>query len=1710
MKQYTKEEEERLRSLGRKFREDKEKSCKRNFNKLPLAVRDFIESADINSPESVMYSEFKKYIEEKGAPSGFIEEKMPEIFDGYINSKHKKHLLYTLDHLHERIYTVGYYRRSMRSGSAEIIADFSLRKIKAFATRDYVPDDVCDYLEDKVPEEVLGNKMFLNINGALADIIAAEIDFGNERLIGILTDCINGDNDVVMDREYISAIVRSHAQKMYELLGKLLCAARLQEGLRQAICETMDEGTPDAFIYLTKVIIDNNFIRFSSVKRAFAVWLGFLQYDVTKLDRISNKMSEYVYSCITDRTKIEEFLDSEDSLKIHVALWSIGFYEVRDLVDKIYEIVEKGSRHQVISASFSVGIVHEDFLYNRCALPVIRKYRDDNEVLAGYMNYFMKGYDSKLYNRNFSATDYFTNAEEAEEYYDILKGIYNDISGKKATFDPYIFEWYNAELTKSQLIIRMAYIAATLKDDAKKDEICGMLKDASPDDRHRIIEYILGEPNTKIQRETLTAALCDKAEYVRKTAYDTLEKCKDKITSENYMQMEEMLRYKAADAREKLIKLLMEQDDEALCGTIERLLSDKKEEKRTAALDMVINLTKEETRKELFEKVAKAAAAIENPSTKEKILLESICPSDTAKENAETMREALFTENDIYEPGDADGEMSDKCIKTFMDYFPDSDVGRALNSAVYKKGILGLFKDVVGNKKDCASFETAYSDLKKFGAFIKEHEKDEFRGCNGEMTLVGGNVWSFYTDGENGERTIPFKDMWMRYIKENIPDKCRFYRMYLLSMDLSEYGNIFMSDEIVEKLYGNGFSKQVGFDYRGHAARIISELIDLFVPKKDRQLIALSVAMYFVEAVPLQELYKTNSDRYYRHVSRISAVRISRVIASVDRMDDEMLSFTFPLMNKLYRKHRAANPSEKEKTGYYDGYYHQDPSYPDYMKPLPQVVIYAGYRNIITKGQMYSILFDEKNIGGAIEFITSAIIAIREKDRLVSARQRGYYWMNRLVGNICEKADDGFLKFIDEVYEKVIGEILYIELRRGDSQTRYSEKISKIRRIYGIENFVAILSALGKETLDRSMYYGRSSKKSALSMLLAVCIPTDDDNADKLAELIKKTDITEKRLIEASLYSTEWLEIAEKYLGWDGFASGCYYFIAHMDEYFDNKKQAVIARYTPLSGEELRAGAFDVEWFKSAYKMLGQKRFDIIYGAAKYISGGTKHSRARKYADAALGKYEPDEIREKIIDKRNKDLLMAYALIPIKNEDDICSRYTYIQQFLKESKKFGAQRSASEKQAVEVALQNLSINAGYADVTRLTLRMETKVIEDCRELFDEKEIEDITVKLAVDDYGKTSVVVTKAGKKLKSVPTKYKKDEYIKKLSDTKKKLTDQYRRTKQMFEQAMEYGEKYTSEELALLKDNPVAYPIIRDLVFAEEKSGKIGFFDNGVLTDHEGKETKLKKKDLLTVAHPYHIYKDGHWSEYQKILFEKGVIQPFKQVFRELYVKTDEEMEMLDSRRYSGNQIQPKKTMAALKSRRWVCDIEDGLQKIYYKENIVATIYAMADWFSPADIEAPTLEWVAFYDRKTSKRKKIKDIPDIIFSEVMRDVDLAVSVAHAGSVDPETSHSTIEMRAALLGFTLPLFKLSNVKVEKNHAHIKGKYGNYSVHLGSGVVHKMGGTMINILPVHSQHRGKIFLPFADEDPKTAEILTKVLFLAQDSKIKDPSILSQL
>jgi hypothetical protein len=164
----------------------------------------------------------------------------------------------------------------------------------------------------------------------------------------------------------------------------------------------------------------------------------------------------------------------------------------------------------------------------------------------------------------------------------------------------------------------------------------------------------------------------------------------------------------------------------------------------------------------------------------------------------------------------------------------------------------------------------------------------------------------------------------------------------------------------------------------------------------------------------------------------------------------------------------------------------------------------------------------------------------------------------------------------------------------------------------------------------------------------------------------------------------------------------------------------------------------------------------------------------------------------------------------------------------------------------------------------------------------------------------------------------------------------------------------------------------------------------------------------------------------------------------------------------------------------------------------------------FTPAEVEGLTLEAILFTKRGEWQGLKLETIPPRIFSEVMRDLDLVVSVAHAGGIDPESSTSSIESRAALIRETTVLLNLANVQLSKNHVMIDGKLSSYNVNLGSGVVHKQPGGAICIIPVHSQHRGRLFLPFADNDPKTAEIVSKVILLARDEQIKDPTILEQI
>jgi hypothetical protein len=192
----------------------------------------------------------------------------------------------------------------------------------------------------------------------------------------------------------------------------------------------------------------------------------------------------------------------------------------------------------------------------------------------------------------------------------------------------------------------------------------------------------------------------------------------------------------------------------------------------------------------------------------------------------------------------------------------------------------------------------------------------------------------------------------------------------------------------------------------------------------------------------------------------------------------------------------------------------------------------------------------------------------------------------------------------------------------------------------------------------------------------------------------------------------------------------------------------------------------------------------------------------------------------------------------------------------------------------------------------------------------------------------------------------------------------------------------------------------------------------------------------------------------------------------------------------------------------RGW--NTQDGVFKVFHDLGLTAAVHFDIGFTTPADVEGAALAGVTFTKRDQWKPIPLVEVPPRLFSEVMRDLDLVVSVAHAGGVDPEASASTVEMRENLLRETCALLNLKNVRFKATHALVDGELASYSVHLGSGSVHTMPGGALCIVPVHAQHRGRLFLPFADDDPRTAEVISKVLLLARDQEIQDPTILEQI
>lgn len=1612
------------------------------------------------SNEVIRFGKRHQRINQLIPDSNWKSKELKNLLIFFYGEEKAEYVAYAWEKIRFQMYQTGYDRRSFRSPENRdlyslIQINFIIATILQVTSYEYNPNYTQTFYDLNVTEQ-LRYSNFLQSN-QMFRIWSAAIDLGNKEILQQAEDIIfNKDQVGKVSRDLIKALLNSEKKEAWSLVEKLLLAAQRQEGLRQTILESLDETSIGALKYMINVILSNKLTRFSSVVRSVDVWagLGWESERETTVKNFLEKAQEY----LENPDKISDAIKSANNADVYMALWSQGVYDIEKTIPFLDYLLENGNNEKrSLALKFAIESQHP-----KLNLPLYYKALDDNDlmVLAWALrgiNGLLNGYSSEV--RDLS---------EFPELFEKLHKIVQKSETKQKNFSGKVFAWTNITFDKNDALATMIDLIGNSQE--KLDTVLAYFDEMSVNLREKLTRHILqsyaqyswedkkaDKKLTKFQHDYAFRILSDKGEFVRQAGFRALSKAE--FSDEEMQGLEGLLKRKGADFRGKVINLLLNQKDDKLKNSTANLLATGDAEQRLAGLDILLQLKKKDRLEAETKEFVEHFKTRKTISQKEEILLSQLDGTD------ETQSLSGKNGYGIYEV--------EKSISPIVQ--PKINLEN-----IYEKRVV---KNDYGFSVPIAKVKYALQDL---ADIYKQHKDFEYEveNWNGskETVLLGNTFrnkkYNVHEIENSQERfnNYPLSEVWEKWFQDSGLDEADlfiigFARDFDDERD-SEKKNVM--DNFIPSQKAIMPKEYIRRYYYNNPITDIINAVELIHPFTEKNEFLIGACQRLFSSFE-EKFLKSDHKNYY---------------SSVGWQEISDYSMFFNTVN-------AANLDQKLVEKYWNlAHWRQFSGKEENIKSsFPTLITFArAYeQKLISQDELYRGL------------ITSDNIRTLSSKTTKSAKKNDFNYFERFP-------------FLKEMFEKVREQFLDIELKRGDSPTSVTSLVSSIQTVYGINRFAEILIGLGKTTLNRGYYYygdKEVSKQRQFSRLLKNSFPLETDTQESFNSLMKSAKISENKLIEAAVYAPQWQKFVSKYLNWKGLDSAIWWMHAHtkISGYQEQNAEAEseIAKYSAVDLEDFKQGAVDKDWFFRAFKEIGKARWEIVYEAAKYISDGNGHRRARLYADVISGKTKIKEITDKVKNKRDQDYLRMYGLVPLSKsnpEKDVLARYTYLQKFKKESRQFGAQKQASEALAVRIAMENLARNAGYSDPVRLTWAMETKQVQEILSAETQFQKDDILVKLVIDDEGKADVLTFKGEKELKSVPPKYKKEKKILELNNYKKILKEQFSRSRKGLEEAMIRGDEFSSSELENLFSHPVISKHLEKLVFVSE--GKHGFFKDGKFVSAKEKEFDLNESDKIRLAHCVDLYETKEWSDYQRFCFDNELKQPFKQIFRELYLPTEDELgEKSISRRYAGHQIQPKKTVALLKTRGWKVDYEEGLQKVFHKEGFTAKMYAMADWFSPADVESPTLETVEFHNLKDYKNVPFEKIDSRIFSEVMRDIDLVVSVAHAGGVDAEASHSSIEMRSVLLRETLRLFKLTNVEISGNHAKIKGTMGEYSVHLGSAVVHKIG-KYISILPIQSQHRGRLFLPFADDDPKSAEVMSKVLLLARDNEIQDPTILRQL
>ncbi len=563
-----------------------------------------------------------------------------------------------------------------------------------------------------------------------------------------------------------------------------------------------------------------------------------------------------------------------------------------------------------------------------------------------------------------------------------------------------------------------------------------------------------------------------------------------------------------------------------------------------------------------------------------------------------------------------------------------------------------------------------------------------------------------------------------------------------------------------------------------------------------------------------------------------------------------------------------------------------------------------------------------------------------------------------------------------------------------------------------------------------------------------------------------------------------------------------------------------------------RTGEAPGGWGTDLADVFQPQNVEILKGLAYCCVGRTDERLASALGDAAEASFK----KVTGLGPRSPKLGTAcvHALSSMNTKESV-AQLTRVQAKAKH---------ASVKTQIEKALNNAATKSGMSVDDLQDIGVPDYGMQEVGKLT--RDFGEWSAQLTIEESDSTALSwISSNGKTQQSVPSEVKTSapDAVKELKKIEKDLEKLLPALRHRIERSyIEQRHWRFDQWRERLLNHPVTATIARRLLWSF--NGRAGIWFKGEFIDQTGASFVPEETALVELWHPIGAEPEVvlHWRRW---LTQNRIVQPFKQCHREIYVLTDAEIQTETySNRFAAHILKQHQLQHLCLQRGWQYqlmgsfDFQSTPTLHLPKWDLTVELYVDIPGNSDEVGIYTTVcsDQVKFmrctknadpHDHARFATVQLTEIMPVVFSEVMRDVDLFISVCSIGT-DPNWTqgyrdywHSysfgdlsnSAQTRKQVLEEIVPHLRIADrCKFDSKFLIVRGDIRTYKIHMGSGnILMEPNDQYLCIVPARgpAQLSQNVFLPF-EGDTVLSIILSKALMLAEDTKIKDGSILTQI